>query len=154
MTDPTRIRPYAPSDRDAVLALAPRLTEGVAPWRDPAAVRTAVVGWVRGSIDSPDADDRLLLVAESDGRVVGFAGAVEREHWSGSADAYIGELIVDRAVEGHGIGRALINAVRDWAGRRGLGAISLETGAANEPARAFYAALGFAEEDVRLTLRL
>jgi ribosomal protein S18 acetylase RimI-like enzyme len=40
------------------------------------------------------------------------------------------------------------------AGRRGIAAITLETGAANEPARAFYAALGFAEESVRLTLRL
>jgi len=29
------IRPYREEDRDAVLALAPRLTEGVAAWRDP-----------------------------------------------------------------------------------------------------------------------
>src|SRR5262245_66450062 len=107
MTVPTRIRPYEPSDRDAVLALAPRLTEGVAPWRDPAAVRTAVIGWVRGSIDALDADDRLLLVAEPDGRVVGFAGAAEREHWSGSADAHTRRLVVDRGVRSHRVGRAL-----------------------------------------------
>lgn len=29
------VRPYTDADRDAVLALAPRLTEGVALWRDP-----------------------------------------------------------------------------------------------------------------------
>ncbi len=36
------IRPFRGEDREQVLALAPRLTEGVAPWRDPAAVASAV----------------------------------------------------------------------------------------------------------------
>lgn len=75
-------------------------------------------------------------------------------HRSGALDVYVGELVVDRTAEGNGVGRALVDAVRDWAGRRGIAAITLETGAANEPARAFYAALGFAEESVRVTLRL
>ena len=38
-TAPAQIRLFQPCDRGQVLALAPRLTEGVAPWRDPAAVR-------------------------------------------------------------------------------------------------------------------
>jgi GNAT superfamily N-acetyltransferase len=145
------VRPYAADDRDTVLALAPRLTEGVAPWRDPTAVHEAVVGWVRGSIDQAGAAETLVLVAEREGRVVGFVTAVERGHWSGATDAYIGELVVDAMVEGRGVGRALVDGVREWADRRGIGAISLETGAANARARAFYAAIGFAEEDVRLT---
>ncbi|MGH3456071.1 MAG: GNAT family N-acetyltransferase [Nocardioidaceae bacterium] len=150
-----RIRPYAPPDRDAVLALAPRLTQGVAPWRDPDAVHAAALEWVRGSIDAPSADgDQLLLVAERDERIVGFVDAAERRHWSGALDVYVGELVVERTAEGRGVGRGLVDAVRDWAGRRGIAVITLETGAANEPARAFYAALGFAEESVRLTLRL
>jgi GNAT superfamily N-acetyltransferase len=145
------VRPYTAADREAVLALAPRLTEGVAPWRTAAEVREAVVGWVRGSIDGADDDHGLVLVAEVAGRVAGFVTAVERRHWSGAVDAYIGELVVDAAVEGRGIGRALLDGVRDWARRHGLGAITLETGAANVRARSFYAAAGFAEEDVRLT---
>jgi ribosomal protein S18 acetylase RimI-like enzyme len=145
------VRPYASSDREGVLALAPRLTEGVAAWRDPEAVLDAVVGWVRDSIDTGGDPDHLVLVAEIDGRVAGFVTAVERRHWSGSADAYIGELVVDAAAEGQGIGRTLVDAVRQWAKARGLGAVTLETGAANARARGFYAAIGFAEEDVRLT---
>jgi hypothetical protein len=31
----TRIRPYAAGDHDQVMAIAPRLTEWVAAWRDP-----------------------------------------------------------------------------------------------------------------------
>jgi ribosomal protein S18 acetylase RimI-like enzyme len=145
------VRPYSSFDRESVLALAPRLTEGVAGWRDPDAVLDAVVGWVRESIETAGDPDHLVLVAEVDGHAVGFVTAVESRHWSGSADAYIGELVVDSAVEGQDIGRALVDAVREWAKVRGLGAVTLETGAANVRARGFYAAIGFAEEGVRLT---
>ena len=39
-----RIRPYQPADRSPAMALAPRLTERVACWRDPAKVLPAVPG--------------------------------------------------------------------------------------------------------------
>jgi ribosomal protein S18 acetylase RimI-like enzyme len=143
------IREFRPSDRDAVLALAPRLTEGVAPWRDPDAVGRAVRQWVEGSIRSG-----TVFVADDDGRVAGFVSASTREHWSGAVDAYIGELVVDPAAEGRGVGRALVAAVEAWAVESGLRLLTLETGAANASARAFYRRLGFAEEDVRLTRRL
>jgi ribosomal protein S18 acetylase RimI-like enzyme len=149
-----QVRPYSPDDREAVLALAPRLTEGVAAWRDPDTVLDAVVEWVRGSIDAAAEPDHLVLVADANGRIVGFVTAVERRHWSGGTDAYIGELVVDATVEGRGVGRALVDAVRAWARTRGLDAITLETGAANARARGFYAAIGFAEEGVRLTTLL
>jgi GNAT superfamily N-acetyltransferase len=42
-------------------------------------------------------------------------------------------------------------AAEAWGAERGLSFITLETGAANHTARAFYAALGYAEEDVRLS---
>lgn len=53
-----------------------------------------------------------------------------------------------------GIGRVLVATAREWAQQHGPGAVTLQTGAANATARAFYAALGFAEEEVRLTLPL
>ena len=52
------------------------------------------------------------------------------------------------------IGRALIDAVSERAKLLGLATISLDTGAANAPARAFYRRLGFEEEDVKLTKML
>jgi GNAT superfamily N-acetyltransferase len=45
----------------------------------------------------------------------------------------------------------LLAAAEAWAGRCGLERLTLETGAANTAARAFYAAAGYHEEDVRLT---
>ncbi len=154
MTASVAVRPAAPSDREAVLALAPRLTEGVAAWRDADAVGSAVRGWVEESLATAGSDDSTVLVAETGAEVAGFCSVAVREHWASGADAYIGELVVDKRHEGRGVGRALVDAATRWARQRGLTGLTLETGAANTAARAFYGRLGFAEEDVRLTLVL
>jgi ribosomal protein S18 acetylase RimI-like enzyme len=145
------VRPYEPRDREAVLSLAERLQEGVAPWRDAPAVRAAVTEWVRDAVDSDTSESRAVFVTEEDGEVVGFVTASTRRHFAGELDVYVGELVVDRKAEGRGIGRMLMAAVEDWGREQGLAHISLDTGAANAHARAFYRALGYEEEDVKLT---
>ncbi|WP_405060432.1 GNAT family N-acetyltransferase [Kribbella sp. NBC_01505] len=143
------VRRYVERDRQAVLDLAPRLTEGVARWRPPAAVRAAVIGWVAEAVERAGEPDRFLYVAEVDGEVVGFVSGQERTHWAGQREVYVGELAVSR--EREGVGRALIDAVTQHAAELGVSAITLDTGAANTGAREFYRSLGFAEEDVKLT---
>ncbi|MFF5205816.1 GNAT family N-acetyltransferase [Streptosporangium sp. NPDC000396] len=148
---PVVIRPYRDEDRDAVVTLAPRLTEGVAVWRDADAVALAVRGWVTSSLDQDGRDGHGVLVAISDGCVAGFVTVTTRRHFTGQVDAYIGELVVSAELEGMGVGRALADAAESWARERGLQRITLETGAANVRARSFYQALGYAEEEVRLS---
>ena len=148
------MRPYQPADRLAAMALAPRLSEGVAPWRDSDAVRSAVAAWVEGSLDSAQADDRAVFVAESHEGLVGLVTVGERCHWAGDLDGYVGELVVAAAASRRGVGALLMSAAEDWAKARGLAFLTLETGAANHAARAFYAALGYQVEDVRLTKQL
>jgi len=133
------------------MLLAPRLVIGVAPWRDAEAVRRAVAGWVEGSLDNAGAPDRAVWVAQAGEEVVGLVTAAERRHFTGEVDAYVGELVVDVDHERRGVGTLLLNAVEEWARRRGLRHLTLETGAANALARAFYARSGYREEDVRLT---
>ena len=58
--------------------------------------------------------------------------------------------MADRASR-RGIGRALIAATDAWGRDYGLRNLTLHTGVFNTGARAFYADLGFAEEEVRLT---
>jgi ribosomal protein S18 acetylase RimI-like enzyme len=142
---------YEPRDRDLVLHLAARLQEGVAPWRVATAVRTAVEEWVREAVDSEVSESRAIFVADEGGKVVGFVTTSTRRHFAGDLDAYVGELVVDRRAERRGIGRMLMAAAEDWARKQGLAHISLDTGAANAHARAFYRALGYQEEDVKLT---
>src|SRR5437879_4073510 len=150
---PFTVRRYRDGDAVAVMALADRLTVGVAPWRDERAVLAAVRGWVGDAVGG-DLEAEPVWVAEMDRAVVGFVHGGERRHFSGETDAYVGELVVARHAEGQGVGRALLAEVQRWAVGRGGRRLTLETGAANGSARAFYAALGFQEEDVRLSCDL
>ena len=150
----TSIRPFQADDREAVLALAPRLTEGVASWRDGAAVAAAVRGWIDSSIASAARPGHAMFVAVTGERVVGVVTVGERSHFTGQVDGYVGELAVAADVLRQRIATQLMAAAEQWASERGLTFITLDTGAANTAARQFYAARGYAEEDLRLTKRL
>jgi ribosomal protein S18 acetylase RimI-like enzyme len=149
-----QIRPYAEQDRAAVMALAPRLSEGVAPWRDSHAVLRAVTEWIAGSLEDAGSADRAVFVADLGGHVVGAVTVATRQHFTGEVDAYVGELIVASRDSRQGVGTALMAAAEDWGRARGLARLSLETGAANLVARHFYEKLGYENEDVRLSRRL
>lgn len=145
------VRPCRTEDHAAVLALAPRLTIGVAAWRDPSAVREAVTGWIRDSLAEANADHHAVFVAETHGGIAGVVSVCTRRHFTGEVDAYVGELIVADGEERRGIGRLLMQAAERWGRDHGLRYITLETGAANYGARAFYQSLGYLEEGVQLT---
>jgi ribosomal protein S18 acetylase RimI-like enzyme len=149
---PIHVRPYRLTDRRGVMALAPRLAEWVAAWRQSATVLAAVQGGVRDSIGARDQPGHAVYVAVGgDDSVLGFVTVSQRTHFTGQVDAHVGELAVRAGMERHGIATRLMAAAEGWAARRGLALLTLETGAANQPARDLYAALGFWEEDVRLT---
>ncbi|WP_419992424.1 N-acetyltransferase family protein [Streptomyces boninensis] len=150
--EPT-IRPATAADRAEILALAPRLTEGAAAWRDSAAQLAAAERWLTGSLDAAGSEGTAVFVAADESGVLGVVSVCEQKHFTGATDAYVGELAVAREAEGRGIGRRLMVAAEEWADSRGLGRIRLITGAANAPARGFYAALGFVEEEVTLSRR-
>src|SRR5262252_11107186 len=147
-TAPAQIRPFRPGDRGQVLALAPRLTAGVAPWRDPVAVRRAAHNWVQTSIDTAGQPGHAVYVAIASERVVGVVSIREQTHFTGQTDAYVGELAVASGMERRGIATALMSAAEDWAARRGLALVTLHTAAANESARSFYRRQGYQEEEV------
>ncbi len=145
------IRPYRPEDRGQVMALAPRLTERAPAWRDPDALLAAARGWVSGSLDAISKPYHAAYVAADGDSVVGVITVGERTHFTGQVDAYVGELVVKAGMERRGIATELMAAAESWAAGRGLAFITLETAAANQPARLFYATVGYQEEEVRLT---
>ena len=150
-TASAQIRPFQPGDRSQVLALAPQLTHGVAPWRDPAAVRRAAENWLQTSVDTAGRPDRAVYVAVAGNKVVGVVGIREQTHFTGQTDAYVGELAVASDMERRGIATALMGAAEAWAAQRGLAFLTLQTGAANQPARSLYRRLGYHEEELLLT---
>lgn len=149
-----RIRLATDADGQILLALADRLREGVAPWRDEAAVAAAVRGWVEASLEAMDEAGHAVLVAELAGTIVGFVTLSPGSHWSGAVEPSIGELVVTPQAEGRGIGTALVEAVLARARSDGHRRISVSTGAANARARGLYRRLGFEDEDVTLSRAL
>ncbi|MFI6738233.1 GNAT family N-acetyltransferase [Nonomuraea sp. NPDC050451] len=151
-----RIRPVCDEDLEAVMALAPRLAEGVAAWRDPEGAMRAAREWLAGSLAAAESRRGAVFVAvdSGDSQVVGVVSVQRQLHFTGAMDAYVGELAVHPRAVRAGVGRRLMAAAEDWARQQGLRHLTLETGAANTAARRFYAALGYLEEGVRLTRSL
>jgi GNAT superfamily N-acetyltransferase len=152
-TQNIHIRLAADADRAGLLFLAPRLAEGVAPWRNPKEALAAGRRWLDDSLAAmAKGDGAVFVAADGDGDgVVGVISIRPALHFTGERDGYIGELAVAGHQSRRGTGRALIDAADAWARDHGLANLTLHTGAFNADARAFYAALGFAEEEVRLT---
>ena len=109
---------------------------------------TAVHGWVQSSLATMEDPGHAVLVAELEGSVVGFVTLSPTHHWSGEAEASIGELVVSQRAQGRGIGSALVEAAMARARELGCARISVSTGAANARARDLYRRLGFEDEDV------
>ncbi len=92
-------------------------------------------------------DEATLLIAERAGRAVGYAtitigpGAAT---WDlGDEVAELETLAVLAEERGAGVGAALVQAARQWALRRGAGALSVGLAHTNEGARRFYEREGF-----------
>ena len=82
----------------------------------------------------------FYLVAERDGEVVGYGGL---RAVAGSPDADIQTIAVAPVARGAGLGRALMVALIDEAGRRGSREVFLEVRADNPVAQRLYDSLGF-----------
>ncbi len=86
-----------------------------------------------------------VMVAEVDGRVVGFAGLHVRDG-KRRHSAWLGIAVHDEFA-GRGVGRALMHALLELADKWiGLVRVDLEADAANERAIAMYRRFGFVEE--------
>jgi ribosomal protein S18 acetylase RimI-like enzyme len=101
--------------------------------------------------DLSSSSHSCLFVAERNGEVVGFLSGELREGspafkpktWAAVEDVYV--------VPDHrslGIGHALFEECRKWAGQKGADGISLQVAAGNTRACKFYEELGFREVSV------
>jgi len=89
------------------------------------------------------------LVAELDRRIVGYVRLAFASPLACNAHVrQIQGLAVAEDARGHGVGRALIRAAVEEAGRRGARRLTLRVLGHNTPARKLYAAEGFAVEGV------
>ena len=111
---------------------------------DPAHGQAEMRAYLAGVASS---DNQMVLVAERLGRLVGLATAAGGDHPAkrGVAEIGIGVLSSDR---GHGIGRALMEAVESWARSAGIHRLQRSVAAGNEAAISLYRKSGFEIEGV------
>jgi diamine N-acetyltransferase len=101
--------------------------------------------WVGGILADPQA---AIIVATSDGQVVGLLHVVERSVLNHPIlierrFALIDSIVVARAAQHSGIGRELMAQAESWAQGRGLAEIELSVWEFNLRARSFYEELGY-----------
>lgn len=92
-------------------------------------------------------EDTVLLVAESDNEVVGFAHAVRTRR-----TGYILRVYVVPEHRQEGVGSELLASARDALLTRGVDSIQAMVLAANEPGNAFYEKFGFERVDEEETV--
>lgn len=111
--------------------------------------------------DLTSSSHTFLFVAtsygESDEEIVGFISGEIREGsptfnprtWASVDDVYVAPKY-----RSGGIGRELVERVKEWSKEKGSSGISLQVAAANERGRSFYKDLGFREVSVYEILEL
>ncbi|MDE3199552.1 MAG: GNAT family N-acetyltransferase [Acidobacteriota bacterium] len=130
-----KTRPMTEADLDAVVAMAEA---------SPTAPH-----WARAAYEQATHSDstpaRIALVAETDaGALAGFAVASLVP-----PEAELESIVAAAALQRRGVGRALVEALRDTLRRRGVRVLHLEVRASNEAALSLYAVTGFAESGIR-----
>jgi ribosomal protein S18 acetylase RimI-like enzyme len=101
--------------------------------------------------------DVVLLVAEQDGKVIGYAyGAIEGYDYMAlrGPAAVIHDLIVDPDYRGRGAGRALMSAMLAALSARQAPRVILSTAARNDAAQRFFERAGFRPTMIELTREL
>ena len=121
-----------PSDAAAIVELAGQLGYDVTP-----AEVTARLARIL-----PRKSERFVI-AEADGRVVGWLHAMVVECVDVEPFVLIAGLVVDRERRRQGIGRALLEDAEAWAVARGCSLVRLTSSAARTDAHRFYAGLGY-----------
>lgn len=87
--------------------------------------------------------DQRFLVAELDGRLVGWVHAIVWEFVETAAFVVIGGLVVDRSLRRKGIGRTLLSKAEEWAVEQGCSVVRLWSSVVRAEAHRFYEQLGY-----------
>jgi ribosomal protein S18 acetylase RimI-like enzyme len=96
--------------------------------------------WESWTAEAAEGVDKVLFVAENDGRTMGVVGGFRRLD---PTEVQLVSLWVDPEARGRGVARALIRAVASWARERGAHDVVLFVQEANAPGRALYLRAGF-----------
>jgi len=113
--------------------------------------------WARWAGERMRDENSLVLVAEKEGRLIGYCmGCIEKalpihktkEH------GYISDVYVEESERGKGLGAELARRALDFFRERGLQAVQITVAVKNEKAQEFWKKLGFADFTRRMWIDL
>jgi len=113
--------------------------------------------WVAFLADKVDTEDWQLLVAEVDGRAVGYLIATVLEYppvLTVQRYGYLQDVAVTAPHRGRGVGTALYREAERWFRDRGVERVELSVSVHNLRTRDFWRRLGFGEHVERLARSL
>jgi len=102
-------------------------------------------------------EESIVLVAERDGVIVGYAyAAIEPLSWKDLRDecGWIHDLLVTDEARRSGVGEALLNGTLEWLREQRMPRVMLGTAAQNETARRLFERRGFRATMIEMTLEL
>jgi ribosomal protein S18 acetylase RimI-like enzyme len=152
MTDqnlPLTIRPARQDDEAFLVALTPRLADFPLPaWRTAEEIARADRHLLHDALTG-ELPHSSILVAElpPGGERAGYVFATTKhDYFTRAAHAHVEILAVEPGAEGRGVARALMDAIEQWAMRRGYTWVTLNVFDGNARARALYDRLGYEPE--------
>ncbi|MEM1589071.1 MAG: GNAT family N-acetyltransferase [Candidatus Bathyarchaeia archaeon] len=98
-------------------------------------------------------ENTVVLVAEADGKIVGYSLGWVSQPWSYKAKrGYICDCFVEKSYRRQGIGKALVKAMLEWFKNKGVECVEADIYSNNVPSLAMFKGLGFKEVSKRLRL--
>jgi ribosomal protein S18 acetylase RimI-like enzyme len=152
-----KIRPATIADRDALGRYGGALMRQhhAADEKRFIEVEHPEAGYGRYLVSTLTDPDSLVLVAEEDGRVIGYLYAdIEGTSWKDLRGpcGYVHDVYVDERARRQGAGRALMSAAIEWIRGKGRRQVVLLTKTQNEHAKRLFASLGFRSTMIEMTL--
>jgi ribosomal protein S18 acetylase RimI-like enzyme len=155
----TTIRPARPSDEERLGRFGGALMRqhhAADPLRF-IQVENPELGYGRFLVSQISNRDSIVLVAESEGAVIGYVYAtVEGTSWMElrGPSGVIQDVYVDEPARGAGAGGALVSAAVEWIRTKGRTQAVLMTKTRNEHAQRLFASAGFRPTMIEMTLDL
>jgi ribosomal protein S18 acetylase RimI-like enzyme len=148
-----RIRPFQSKDESEDVLLVRELQDHEAVYFDRMAPSSDIGSWYVSRVlrEARDSGGELI-VAELDGRIVGYATLLTRQSSETSIDevlytyAYVGDLIVTKSARGRGVGAQLLQECERLARAAGERWLRITVLAANPQAIEVYKRFGFTDQ--------
>ena len=146
-----RVREARPEDRDAIVAIVPRLRAfGAVPLYAPKELDGGERETLERVLEARPESATLIVAELNELGVVGVAYAhPASDYFTHETHGHLGVIAVAELGEGKGVGRALLDAIEAWSAASGHRFLTLNVFEANARARSFYERAGYAPDTIR-----